>query len=359
MTTALSTLHDRLRKLIGDDNSALAHRYTNAINNASRELYSDLFKPLVDETLITGNILPPFIWTSSSALALYTTSNITLTKTTTGGLFRNGTSSAKALAGAADGYITLTSDSYPRLLDLMDLTVDYKCWAYPYDTDDDSFLTIYTVQADGTAQTLNSTTASYSGKFNLLELEDQELNDDLADIEFRMRVHTDAKYTYFDPPRVIGASVVDYMLPQDFQDGVVSQVWLQTSGYSDDACDDLHPKYSEEFGWTTFTGTDGYKYLHFPYAPTSERKIKLVGYCPLEDDLDEDTDTISLDNPRHINILLNYAAHLVYEMEAGVVSGQSVDRYTFESNKWLNKAMYLINQGGAMTKPAGQISWTI
>jgi hypothetical protein len=339
------------------------HRYDpdqkdRAINNAGKELYESapLFKLLADETVITGNILPPFIWTSSSALALYSTSNATIAKTTTGGLFRNGNNSALATVSAADGYLCLSSDDYPRLLDLMDKSVDFKGWAYP-STADDAFLTIYTVQADGTEQTLNSTTTCPASKFSLLELENQSLNDDITQIQLRMRVHTSDENAYFDQPRVIKAGIQDYMLPEDFQNGELCQVWIQSSSYSDDACDDIHPRYSPVFGWKTFTD-GGYKYLHLPSVPSSNRKLKLVGYCPLEDDLSADTDTMSIDE-RHKPLLLAYAAYLLYEMKRGTVAGTDTGRYDAECLRWLSKAEMLKQSGLRMTPPSGQISWTI
>ena len=140
MSVTLTTLQHRLATMMGDTDGAYENNYTNAINNASRELYPDLFRLVIDETLITGNILPPFIWTSSSALALYSTSNATIAKTTTGGLFRNGLSSALVTTSAVDGYLGLSSDNYPRLLDYMDKTATYKAWAYP-STANDGFIT--------------------------------------------------------------------------------------------------------------------------------------------------------------------------------------------------------------------------
>lgn len=354
MSITFSTLKQKFQTTIHDREGTYAYLYDDAINNAARELSAKkiLHKSLIDETLITGNLLPPFIWTSSSALALYSTSNVTLTKTTTGGLYRNGLTSAKATASAGDGYLMLSSDNYPRLLDLMDLEVDYKCWAYP-EVADDGFLTLYTLQADGTAQTLNSTTSCPATKFTLLELEDQDLNDDLVKIEARMRVHTNAKYVYFDPPRLTGKGVQDYMLPDDFQDGHVSQVWLQSSAYSDDACDDLKPRYTEEFGWKVIN--DGsYKYLHMPYIPTSGKKIKLVGYCPLESDLSADTDTMAIDDsytPR----LLTYAAYLMYQMLEDDVSSDDINRYERASLKWYGRSSLL----GRMPKPSEAISWSL
>jgi hypothetical protein len=354
MGITLTTLQNRLATMIGDKDGIYDEYYTDAINNAAREQYPALFKPLVDETLITGNILPPLIWSSTSALNFYSSSNATLAKTTTGGLYRNGLSSAKATASAADGYLYLSSDNYPRLLDQMGYDVTFKCWVYP-STADDAFLTIYTVKADGTAQTLNSTTTCPASKFTLLELEDQTINDDIVDIEFRMRVHTSGQNAYFDPPRAIGRAVYDYILPTDFQDGVVSQVGLQTTSYSDDACDDLHPHYAEEFGWKIIN--DGsYKYLRLPYAPTASRRIKLIGYCPLESNLSSGTDTMTIED-KFTPKLLTYAAYLLYGMVEGTPSSDDVSRYERASLKWLQKSELLKNK--RMTRPPGAIHWEI
>jgi hypothetical protein len=364
MTTALSTLKQRLQTMIGDDSGTLAHRYTDAINNASRDLYTlaPLFKRLLDDTLIGNNILPPFHWTSSSTLDFYTEPTGTLAETTTAGYYRHASGSAKVTADGADDSIVLDSNNYPRLLDLMDTTVNLRCWAMPEDAND-AKLDIVTTDADGDDTTESSTTACPAGVFTLLKIEDYDVPDDITRIRINLRTHTDKKYAYFDPPRLTGKTVYQYVLPYDFQNGVVSQVHLQSSSYSDDACDDLHPRYgTPSFGWLTPTDGDGYKYLDFTNAspkPLSKHRIQLLGYCPLEDDLDDDDDTISLDNPMHINILLRYAASLIYDMEAGIVSGQSRERYEGESNKWLSRAMYLIDQGGAMTEPQGQIHWSI
>ncbi|MCJ7828539.1 MAG: hypothetical protein MUP81_02230 [Dehalococcoidia bacterium] len=359
MSITLSTLMSRLATMIGDSNSIYADKYMDAICNSARESYPTLFRPLIDETLITGNILPPFIWTATgtdtSTLALYSLSNVTLTKTTTGGLFRNGLTSAKAKASAANGYLMLSSDNYPRLLDFMGNEADYKAWTYPLSAADDGFLTIYTVKADGTAQTLNSTTTCPQSKFTLLELEDQDINDDIVLIQFRMRVLTNGQYVYFDPPRALGLSVQDYILPEDFQNGEVNQVWTQSSSYSEDACDDLHPSYREEFGWTI--NNDGsYKYLHFPYAPSAGRKIKLIGNCPLESDLSASTSTMTIDET-HAPLLLSYAAYLLYEMQRGIVSGDAADRYDVECNRWLMKTE-MLKRKLKMGRMVGQIHWT-
>ena len=361
MTTTLATLQTRLSNLIGDVNSIYADKYTKAINNASREIYPTLFKRLLDETLITGNALPNAHfedWTETTYPDHYSLSNATAVESTTAGTYRGGTKSMKVTASAADGYVYITSNDWPGLLDLMDTDIDFKCWAYP-EVADDAFLTIYTVQADGTAQTLNSTTTCPAGKYTLLELEDQSINDDIVEIQFRFRVHTNAKYAYFDNARVNGKNLYEYLLPLDFHDGVVSQVWQQTSGYSDDICDDLNlgaNAYSEVFGWTT--RDDGtYKYLYLPYKITANRKLKLIGYCPLEDDLSSSTDTLSLEGEK-VNLLLSYAAYLLYEMERGTPSSDGIDRYDRECARWLGKTEMLKSRL-KMRRPPTAINWSL
>ena len=343
MSTTLLTLRGRLQDLLGDKNQAYSEYYNDAINNAIREVYPNLYEAIDDQSLITGNILPPFNWTSTSALQLYTTSSCSLTKTTTGGLYRN-TPSAKVTASSADGYLYLDSNNYRRLLDLMNQTIDFKCWAYP-EVADDAFLTIYTLKADGTTQTLNSTTSCPATKFTLLSLESQDINDDIVQVQFRLRVHTNAKYIYFDAPRVTGFTVYEYLLPYDLQFGQVDEVYVQSSGYSDDVCDDLFPSTWERvWGWD-ITNDGTYKYLRLPYAYSSERRIRLVGRKPL-DTLAADTDTINIDDEGYIQLLLRYAAYLVYEMQADGVGTDDITRYERAAQKQLAKYYELVRAHG-------------
>lgn len=240
-----------------------------AINRAIEELYPSLHKRLDDLTLITGNILPNASfedWASSSYPDFYGVTNATAAETTTAGLIRGqrGTTSALVTASAADGYVYISSDNYPRLLDLMGHDVDFYAWAYP-SAADDAFLTIYTVSNDGsTTQTLSSTTSCPASVFTRLELEDQTLNDDLEEIQIRFRVHTNGETCYFDDAVVCGKNLYEYLLPDNFQNGSVDQVYRQTEGYSDDvAAYDLHPRKWQSEGFSIID--DGtYKYLsHF------------------------------------------------------------------------------------------------
>lgn len=350
----LETLKQRLQSLVGDSNGSLAGKYTDAINSAARETYPILHRRVDNTELITGNILPPFIWTSTTALSVYSATNAALEKTTTAGLFRNGDSSAKVTVNAAEGYLSINSDTYGRLLDLKGQTITGKVWAEPQNAND-AFLTIAYEDADASETTSSSTTTCPASVMTLLSKGSLAIPSATTKIGFRMRVHSQDAYAYFDPPRVTGSAVYEYMLPDDFQSGDVKQVWIQTTGSSDDICDDLHPEYGEEvFGWGIVD--DGtYKYLRMPYL-SSKKRLRLVGYSTLEDDLSASTDTMTIDD-RYIPVLLNYAAFSLYEKEKGIVSSDSRDRYTQEMTYWLNKYEMLIRKN-RMSRIPGQIHWS-
>jgi len=357
MTTTLLTLREKLRNAIGDEALDFTGHATDAINNASREIYPNLYKPIDDKTLITGNILPNGHfrdWSQTTYPDHYSLSNVTAVASTTAGTYRGGTKSAKVTASAGNGYLYISSNSYPRLLDLMGKTVTFKCWAYP-EVANDATIEIYTVQADGSAQTLTSTTSCPAGKFTLLELEDQELNDDLTEVQIRFKITTNAKYVYFDDARVTGRNVYEYLLPVDLQNGDVREVWMQGTGYSDDICDDLQPRFSDLiYGWDVFS--DGtYKYLRLPFLYSSEKRIRLLGICPLEE-VDDDTDTITLDGEK-VNLLITYAAYLLYEMEIGTPSSEDVSRYERQAGRWWAKYKRLQSHM-RMTRPGQTLNLT-
>ena len=329
----------------------------NAINRAIEEAYPALGREIDDRTIISGNILPDVLewWTSATALKLWTASNITLARTTTAGLTRGSEFSAKCTAGAANGYIYISSDSWPRLLDVMGTVIDFKSWAHP-ETADDAFLTIYTYQADTTAQTLNSTTTAPVTEFTLIELEDQSINDDIVEIQFRLRVETNGDYVYFESPRVIAweRDIREYLLPKVLQNGHIRQVYIQAEGYSDDACDDLHPmKWNPIYGCTTMTeDVNGapYKFLILPDSVTYERQIRLIGDVPYET-LAVGTDTISTDDTGQINLLVAYAAWWLFRREVQPVSSEDRLRYRELANDWYQEYQRLLSKHGKTRKP--------
>ena len=301
-----------------------------AINDALRELYPRASKSVDLRHLITNNILPDGHfewWTSTSALKMYSTTNVTLTRTNTAGLTRGGKYSALATATAADGVIELDSNSYPRLLDLMNQTIDFKAWAYP-STADDAFLTIIYYDASGTATTTNSTTTCPASVFTLLKIEDLAIPDDITRIVFQFRVHTSGQTAYFDNARVNGRAIYELLLPSEFQTGALYQVYKQTSSYSDDPCDDLNPLFSEEL-WGWITESDGaYKYLKLDASHGDNYLLKLIGITPLES-VSASTDTISLDDPQ-VDLVVAYSKYKFFQRKVNAASGENVSQYRLD-----------------------------
>ncbi len=318
--------------------------YTNAINDAIRETYPSLHRKLEDRTMVTANTLPDNsfeLWTSSTASAFYSTLNASLTKTTTSGLIRGplGTTSMKVTASMANGYAYISSDRYPRLLDLMGQTIDFKAWAYPQ-VSFDPFIVIYTLNSAGSTQLLSSATLATGGRFTLLELDDQTLNDDLVKIEFRFQVTTKDKYTYFDSARIVGPDVYEYLMLSDFADGVASRVFVQSGGRADYPCDDLHPNDWEEIsGWSTIH--DGnYLFLALPDQYGAQRQIRILGHTPFEP-MDADSDTLELENEK-VNLLVAYAKYKFYQAIEGPVNTQDTGRYQTQSAKAYNEYQRLL-----------------
>ena len=328
MTTYLSVLSSRLQQAIGDENAAFASRYTQAINDAARETYPTLSKKVIDYSLVSGNVLPNShfeSWAATTIPDLYTTSTGGCLQETTTIRGSRGTSSCKVTASGANDYMSLTSASWPSLLGLMGKTIPFECWAYPQ-TANDATIIIYTVQADGTEQTLTSTTTCPASKWTLLTL-GASLNDDLVDIQFRFNVATDGQYVIFDNSHAIG-DTLQYLLPTSVRD--VSYAGLQLD--SDDF--NLSGRFRDIVNPQVIN--DGtYKYLLTPRLSPG-KIIKLEGTGYLEDDLDESTDTMSIDDPE-TNVLVTYAAYLLYERVSSIPSSDSSGRYEREAAKWLNK----------------------
>lgn len=351
--------------------------YIRALNIASRELHYLLKKRKIDDTLVTGNALPNASFedqTTTGTPDLYTLSSVTGTKTTTAGLYWGplGTTSVKLAATATDGYMYITSNDYPKLLDLMGHSVSFKCPVYPQDAND-LWIQIYTVQADGTKQYLpqdyadEQSTAGFSyaaiaptapaTAWTLLEAENQQLNDDLVEVQFRFGVHTDTKYGIFDSARATGKNLYHYLLPTPFYQGRIDYVGIQTQGTADDMCDDrgLVPNWEEVFGWRL--EDDGtYKYLRLPYLYGSPRAIRLKGDTPLEDTLSADTDTLSLAGPR-LTVFLAYANYKLFEILKGV-SSHDTSEMEQRTAEYLGKFNYLKSKLARPIK-SHAIKWTI
>ena len=316
---------------------------TRAINSAARELWGYLFRKVEwDDTLVMGNWLPDGhleSWSAATALTFWTaTSNATLARTTTAAYKRGGKYSAKLTAGAADSYFGTNSDIYPRLKNLQGQTISYYTWVYP-EVANDAEAVIYTETKAGTTATTTSTTTNAAGYWTRIGIENHSVPVDLSKIEFRCQVATNTKYAYFDKARVVGPTVYELLAPPDFQVGEISRFYEQSSGESDDICDDLHTSAAQVvplFGVTEYT-QEGYKYLRLPYGSSAERKLILTGHSPLEDTLSSDTDTMAIDDP-HTELLIARATYRLYEMEMGLHASEDVTRLRELAGYWFSKS---------------------
>ncbi len=321
------------------------HRYNRdykkwAINRALEELYPALYQRLDDMTLITNNALPDGHfedWTSTSALRFYSTSSTTLLKTSSSaGLTRGGLYSAKSTASGTGGYFYISSDTYPRLLDLAGHTITVKAWSYPQ-TANDPTIVIYTIKPDGTTtQTLTSTTTAAAGKYTQIKLEDQVINTDIEEIQIRFVTATNGQYVYWDDARIEAPYTLhEYMIPPDFRLGHISQVLIQRVGSTLntdwDMCDDIRPQLWDWVEHRTFNDNT-YEYLYLPASISSNRRMRLVGERPFTI-FSADTDTITLDAQR-VELLVACAAYKLFNRLQTPVSSTDKTRFANEISRW-------------------------
>ncbi len=327
-----------------------------ALNRASEQEEEVLFRKIDDRTLVTGNILPDSHfedWTSSSALRLYTGNNSTLAQTTTAGLTRGprGTTSCQVSATSGNGDVRISSDTWPRLLDIMDTDVDIFVWAYP-STADDPVATIYTKDKDGTEQTFPTTTSAVASVWTLLKLETQAIPDNLDEVQVRLSVATSGQNAYFDDLRLFARDSREHLLPEPLRDGEVQQVYVQASGYSDEISDDLFPENWGRVYGSEFFDDGTYKFIRLPLG-SSGRQIRLIGNSPLSQ-LSADADTIEISGQR-LNLLIARAAVILYVLEQGPVASEDVGKFFNQINLWERQYARLLPTARIIKTP-GQMS---
>jgi hypothetical protein len=281
-------------------------------------------------------------------LTFYSALNGTLLQTSTAGYTVGGKYSAKFTASSGNGYMYIHSNTYPRLLDIQGKTVSLYCWVYS-EVDNDAWVQIVTQDTDGTSQTLTSTTPCTGGRWALLKLEDQPINDNLVICIVKFGVTTSSKYAYFDHARLLGTNVYEYLVPYSAKDGVIRKVSIQSSTTNDEPCDDLFPQtWDEVFNWeVTSDGT--YKYLKLPYAYSEGFQIRLEGDTPLEVPTAY-SDTVSIDGEK-VDLLITYAAYKLFLREEGIPSADDKRRYTSRASQWLGE-YYRLRSQLMMSRPA-------
>jgi len=306
--------------------------YLRAINKAARTVCPNLHQKVNNRQLITGNLMPCFNWLTTATLAHYTSPAGTLLKIATAGSTLNGKTSAKVTGSGANDKLELDSNNYPPLLDCMGQAIEVRVWVQA-EVANDADITIIETENDGvTTNTNTSTTTCAAGQWTLLEL-DRTLDSDLTRIQIQLRVNTTTKYAIWGEPRLTGIPVYEYILPDDFDDGVVSQVRMQSSSLADDPCDDMNPR----FGGTTIyprvisryflDGGTEYNFLSIGNDYVDNYRLELVGYAPLSNALTGLTSTIEIDG-KEVELLLPKAKAELAKIIKGTPSSQDTAVFT-------------------------------
>tara|TARA_Y100000310_G_scaffold131489_1_gene130696 strand:- start:1634 stop:2947 length:1314 start_codon:yes stop_codon:yes gene_type:complete len=330
------------------------HRYSytdaqESINDAIKELRNVLHRRLDFWEVVSGDMLPnPFFrdWTSSSKPDKWTIKDGSATANT-GGMYTLGAKkSMKLVATATNGLAYVSSDDYPRLLDAMGRTADLRAWARPT-TADDAFVRIETKQADGTTQVLQSTTTCPVNEFSELSLTDQMLNDNLVQINVGVGVGTNGQSAHFTKSRLFGRTTYEYLLPNDFRDGALSDVEVQSNGDTNT----IAPRFwSKARGWDIEDdGTD--KFLRMPSSYPNDVYFRLKGYAPLST-VNAASDTIETDEENHLSMLIAYAKYLLYQKTEQPVSSEDKGRYETQAAKAYGEYKRLL-PSGRMVPPSG------
>ena len=326
------------------DGSAMTirlHQYNpskkeDAIIEAIKECYPTLHKKVDNQTLVTGNraIDGHFeSWSSTSALTYWTATNTTLLQTSTAAYIRGGTYSAKCTASAANGNISISSNDYPSLLELQGQTVSAYVKAYP-ETLDDPTIIIDTVSRDGsTTQTLTSTTSCPATYWTLIEHENQTLNDDLQEVKITLNGATNGDYVYWDDFYIGNQKICEYLLPDEFIEGRLSQVWKQNTSISEPAFYDMHPFSHSRGENIAFSVIDDgtYNYVYLEESLPTQYRLRLLGHKPLEIPTTY-TSTITIDVEK-VPLLIAKAREIFWSRMAVPVSIEDKSKYEYEAAK--------------------------
>ena len=282
--------------------------YTHFINQAIRDSYPFICQEVRDSTLIGGNVIPNANfekWTSTSYPDYWTVSVATVAAESTTKLF--GSYSMKLSTAAGSCYCS--SGSFLPMLSLQDSTVTFKCWVNTAAAST-ARIGVYTMVNDGsTTATTYSDYHTGSGKWELLEVENVSVPDDLAEIRFICATST-VTAAYFDQVWAIG-TVGDYLLPSTID--TVMQVWQ-----CDESAEEIDAIPSERLDFTKVERS-GTHYISVPDV-SDEKKILLIGTYPYTA-LTTDASTVDLSTEQESAIVIG-AAGLMLSSSAPLISSQ-------------------------------------
>lgn len=315
--------------------------YKDAVLEAIKEIYPTLHIS-VDEEIVAGNILPSLSdFSSSSTLTWYTASDSTILRTSTAGQTRNDTYACKTTSGAANGYIYISSDTYPRLLQLQGKTVDFSVWALPQ-TADDATMSIIATEPDGTQTTYTTTTSCPAGQYTRIYYDGAAMPTTLADLTVKFITATNGQYTIWNSPYLDGILLTDYLLPYidmhvDFVEAFPAD---NDDQYVFHTCKGIPVPYRQ-----IQNATQRYVKL-LRYVP-DEYRLRITGRRPLET-LSSDTDTVTIEDER-VPLLIALAKYIFFDREVKPQSSEDISQAEYFANKALNQYRSMILSKGMPT----------
>lgn len=336
-----------------------------ALKRAVRQVYPYLWARHIDDTFISGNFLNngSFEELDSGAVPTHwTASGATATRETAIANRRHGLASLKLVSTTTADYAYQSQAENPSLLDLAGQSITLQGWCKT-DLASSSRLQIWTRRADSTQATKSGSYQTQANRWQMLEIADYTLPDDLEAIEIRLtcyKVGANNATTYWDGVRLLGPPCYRYWLPYNMID--LDQVWLQRWGgqqndgsVTSEPADDWDSEQSPYFPLLSWRveddGTDQKLYTH--QSLPSGYKLRLVGRKYLGA-LSADTDTVEINAPQTL-ILVALAVAEFFKAQASVVAAAEAARYVALGEQW-ERIYYQRLQQYRMVPPAKHIA---
>ncbi len=326
-----------------------------ALIAACKDGYADINQPVRDESHVSGNWLKDGsfeTWTSTSALTNWTTATCTLTQTSTNGLFKHGTYSAR-LTGAA-GNISQSITNWDDLKKLAGKTVTFTIQGKS-DTASSLRIGIY----DGTTTTYSDYHSGSADPGWTTAPEPLTVTATIADsptaVQFFIYHVSAAATDYVDDARVIGGGNPRiYIGELGLSDNTPNEVLIESSNY-----------YEGE-PWVRLHRWDvdpanGYLYLPDNVATDLRLRIEGIGYLDfLASGVSSTawTATVALNSPQTEILVSKAAEYLCRNMTLPSISSSKIaTSWQGATAYWEKETAKRIARYGMWTPPA-TVHWT-
>ena len=308
------------------------------LNVVLRDVFPYLYKRLEDNSLVSNNLLPNSHfedWSAGTTLPPdnYARSGASLPAVARETAIIRGADLSMQLAsmklsGATNEFVYISEVEWPRLLALENNSVTFRCWVRS-DTAAATRLRIRTITQAGVTWGAYSSSHTGGGEFELLEIKDMNIPDNLAKIRLDFIPGSGAT-TYFDNARVV-ATCYEYKLGTSWSEKPYD-VWMQVSG----DCDNI----GGSFRWQRLhnwiyrdDGSD--KWLILRTNISGERILKLMGITYLTE-LTTDASTTELDEP-YVRLLLVQAMVSLFRSQGYKITAEDTARYDAEYRRWMGE----------------------